>query len=102
MVLRYLARTALPGGGMFGNLADLAALGAALVAPRPAGGRAGFPLRAETVALMAQDQTQGIQGEIDGEDRPVHAGLGWAKPTLMRDLPGSQSVISHGGGSGGG
>ena len=101
IVLRYLAGAALPGGGLFGNLADLAALGAALVLPRPAGGRAAFPLRAETVALMAQDQTQGVPGEVDGEERPMHAGLGWAKPTLMRDLPGSKSVISHGGVSGG-
>jgi CubicO group peptidase (beta-lactamase class C family) len=100
-VVRYLARAALPGGGLFGNLADLAALGAALVAPRPAGGRAAFPLSAETVALMAEDQTRGIPGENDGEEQPVHVGLGWAKPTLMGDLPGSKSVISHGGVSGG-
>jgi len=101
LVLRYLTGAALPGGGLFGNLADLAALGAALVAPRPAGGRAAFPLRAETIAEMALDQTHGLPGEIDGEPREVHVGLGWAKPTLMRDVPGSTSVISHGGVSGG-
>ena len=100
-VVRYLAGAALPGGGLFGNLGDLAALGAALLSPRPAGGRAAFPLRAETVAEMAADQTRGLPGEQDGEERPVHVGLGWAKPTLMRDLPGSKSVISHGGVSGG-
>lgn len=100
-VVRYLAGAALPGGGLFGNLADLAALGAALISPRPSGGRAAFPLRAETVAQMAEDQTRGIPGESDGEERPAHVGLGWAKPTLMRDLPGSNSVISHGGVSGG-
>jgi CubicO group peptidase (beta-lactamase class C family) len=88
-VVRYLAGAALPGGGLFGNLADLAALGAALIAPRPAGGRAAFPLRAETVALMAQDQTHGLPGLNDGEERPVHVGLGWAKPTLMKDVPGT-------------
>ena len=101
LVLRYLSGAALPGGGLFGNLADLASLGAALVAPRPAGGRERFPLRAETVAEMAQDQTHGLPGQIDGEERSVHVGLGWAKPTLMRDVPGSKSVISHGGVSGG-
>jgi CubicO group peptidase (beta-lactamase class C family) len=101
LVLRYLASAALPGGGLFGNLGDLAALGAALVAPRPAGGRERFPLSAATVAEMAQDQTQGLPGEYDGESRSIHAGLGWAKPTLMRDVPGSKSVISHGGVSGG-
>lgn len=100
-VVRYLAGAALPGGGLFGNLADLTALGAALISPRPAGGRAAFPLRAETVAEMAQDQTHGIPGEHDGEERPVHVGLGWAKPTLMKDIPGTPSVISHGGVSGG-
>lgn len=100
-VVRYLAGAALPGGGLFGNLADLAGLGAALISPQPHGGRASFPLRAETVAQMAQDQTHGLPGESDGEERAVHVGLGWAKPTLMRDLPGSKSVISHGGVSGG-
>lgn len=101
LVLRYLAGAALPGGGLFGNLTDLAALGAAVALPRPAGGRAAFPLSAATVTLMAQDQTHGLPGEIDGEERAVHVGLGWAKPTLMRDVPGSPSVISHGGVSGG-
>jgi CubicO group peptidase (beta-lactamase class C family) len=101
LVLRYLAGAALPGGGLFGNLADLATLGAALVVPRKAGGRERFPLRAETVSEMAQDQTHGLPGEIEGEPREVHVGLGWAKPTLMRDVPGSRSVISHGGVSGG-
>lgn len=100
-VVRYLAGAALPGGGLFGNLADLTALGAALVAPRHVGSRDSFPLRAETVALMSEDQTHGLPGEIDGEERRVHVGLGWAKPTLMRDVPGSKSVISHGGVSGG-
>ena len=101
LVVRYLAGAALPGGGLFGNLGDLAALGAALVSPQPHGGRAAFPLRAATVAQMAEDQTRGLPGEDDGEERAVHVGLGWAKPTLMRDLPGSTSVISHGGVSGG-
>ncbi|MDL2335049.1 MAG: serine hydrolase [Chloroflexota bacterium] len=101
LVVRYLAGVALPGGGLFGSLADLAAFGAALVMPRPLAGRAAFPLRLETVAQMGADQTQGLPGLIDGEERSVHAGLGWAKPTLMRDVPGSASVISHGGASGG-
>ena len=100
-VVRYLASAALPGGGLFGNLADLAKLGAALVSPRPAGGRNAFPLSVETVALMAENQTHGVPGENDGEERAVHVGLGWAKPTLMKDVPGTKSVISHGGVSGG-
>ncbi|MEP7379007.1 MAG: serine hydrolase domain-containing protein [Chloroflexota bacterium] len=101
LVVRYLAGLALPGGGLFGNLWDLAAFGAALVMPRPLAGRAAFPLRLDTVAQMGADQTHGLAGLIDGEEKAVHAGLGWAKPTLMRDVPGSESVISHGGASGG-
>ncbi|MEO8626301.1 MAG: serine hydrolase domain-containing protein [Candidatus Limnocylindrales bacterium] len=100
-VLRYLAGAALPGGGLFGNLSDLATFGAALVSPQATGDRDSFPLRAETVELMGQDQTRGLPGVVDGEERQVHMGLGWAKPTLMRDIPGSKSVISHGGVSGG-
>jgi CubicO group peptidase (beta-lactamase class C family) len=34
---------------------------------------------------------------VDGEEKPVHFGLGWGKPTLMHDIAGSKSVVSHGG-----
>lgn len=99
LVLRYLARTALPGGGLFGTLEDLTRFGAALLRPRVADGKH-VPLRAQTIAEMGEDQTRGIVGESDGEVRPVHHGLGWGKPTLMRDVPGSKNVFSHGGASG--
>ncbi len=50
---------------------------------------------------MQQDQLgEGVPGEFDGEERAVHFGLGWGKPTLMRDLPGSDRVVSHGGATG--
>lgn len=99
LVLRYMARAALPGGGLFGTLDDLTGFGAALLRPRVVDGRP-MPLAAETIALMGEDHTRGLAGESDGEERHVHHGLGWGKPTLMRDDPGSANVISHGGASG--
>jgi CubicO group peptidase (beta-lactamase class C family) len=100
LVLRYLARAALPGGGLFGGLDDLTRFGAALLRPRIVDGRH-LPLRSQTIAEMAEDQLRGtVVGTEDEEERPVHHGLGWGKPTLMRDVPGSTNVFSHGGASG--
>ena len=100
LVLRYMARAALPGGGLFGTLDDLTRFGAALLRPRVVDGRP-VPLTAQTIALMGEDQTRGeVVGKHDDEEVPVHHGLGWGKPTLMRDSPGSANVISHGGASG--
>jgi CubicO group peptidase (beta-lactamase class C family) len=100
VVLRYMARAALPGGGLFGTLEDLTRFGAALLRPRIIDGRH-LPLRAQTIAEMGEDQTRGeVSGNHDGDEMPVHHGLGWGKPTLMRDVPGSRNVISHGGASG--
>ena len=97
LVLRYMARAALPGGGLFGTLDDLTRFGAALLRPRQINGRH-LPLRAETIAEMARDQLHGeVSGESDEEVRAIHHGLGWGKPTLMRDVPGSANVFSHGG-----
>jgi CubicO group peptidase (beta-lactamase class C family) len=100
LVLRYLAGAALPGGGLFGSLDDMTRFGAALLRPRIVDGRH-LPLRAQTIAQMAEDQTLGkVSGKHDDEDVPVHHGIGWGKPTLMRDVPGSVNVFSHGGASG--
>jgi len=99
LVLRWMANAALPGGGLFGRLDDLMRFGAAVLRPRQAHHRL-IPLKPETITEMGRDQTRGIMGESDGEERPVHFGLGWGKPTLMRDVPGSETVISHGGASG--
>ncbi|MEP7158753.1 MAG: serine hydrolase domain-containing protein [Chloroflexota bacterium] len=101
MVLRYMAGAALPGGGLFGSLADLARYGAALLEPVRAGDRAALPLRRETFNDMTRDQLGGLPGVYDGEERSIHFGLGWGKPTLMRDWPGSDSTVSHGGATGG-
>ena len=99
-MVRWLARSALPGGGLFGTLDDLLRFGAAILRPRDVGDGV-LPLRPETIDLMATDQTRGaISGDWDGEELPVHFGLGWGKPTLMRNGPGSPRVISHGGATG--
>lgn len=99
IVLRYLAAAALPGGGLFGTLDDLLRFGAATLGPRPVGGR-DVPLSASLIAVMMQDHLRGLPGVYDGEERPVHFGLSWGKPTLMRELPGSPGVVSHGGATG--
>lgn len=100
IVLRYMARAALPGGGLFGTLDDMTRFGASLLRPRVVDGRH-LPLRAQTIAEMAEDQTKGLVVGVEYEDEQrVHHGLSWGKPTLMRDLPGSKNVFSHGGASG--
>ena len=100
VVLRYMARAALPGGGLFGTLDDMTRFGAALLRPRIVDGRH-LPLRAQTIADMAEDQTKGLVAGIEyEEEQHVHYGLSWGKPTLMRDLPGSKNTFSHGGASG--
>ncbi len=99
LMLRYLAGTALPGGGLFGTLDDLVRFGAATLSPRRMDGRT-IPTSSATFSLMGEDQLHGVSGMYDGEEREVHHGLGWGKPTLMHDLPGSPRVVSHGGASG--
>jgi CubicO group peptidase (beta-lactamase class C family) len=99
LVLRYLAAAQVPGGGLFGTLDDLLRFGAALLRPPVIGGRP-TPLAPGTVAAMMEDQLGGLPGEFDGELQDVYFGLGWGKPTLMRDVPGSPRVVSHGGATG--
>jgi serine-type D-Ala-D-Ala carboxypeptidase len=99
LLLRYVVSIAPPGGGLFASLDDLIAFGAALLRPR--NGERGFvPLAPETVELMAADQTHGLRGVEEGVERSMHFGLGWNKPTLMSDVPGSPRVIAHGGATG--
>lgn len=99
VVLRYLAAAALPGGGLFGTLDDLLRFGAATLGPRRIGDR-NVPLSPGLIEVMMQDHLRGLPGVFDGEERPVHFGLSWGKPTLMRELPGSPGVVSHGGATG--
>lgn len=98
-LLRYVAGIASPGGGLWGTLDDLLRFGAALLRPRRAVG--GFvPLSPATVELMTEDHVRGVRGTFEGEERPVHFGLGWGKPTLMDAVPGSERVVGHGGATG--
>lgn len=99
LVVRYLAAAALPGGGLFGTLEDLLRFGAATLRPRQEGDRY-VPLSPASIELMMTDQLRGLAGVFDGEERGVHFGLGWGKPTLMREMAGSKSVVSHGGATG--
>ena len=99
LLLRYMAGIAHPGGGLFATLDDLLLFGAACLSPRQENG-SWMPISAKTFALMGEDHTRGVPGHYNGEDRPVHHGLGWAKPTMMKDVPGSPRVVDHGGATG--
>ncbi|HUG46861.1 MAG TPA: serine hydrolase domain-containing protein [Candidatus Limnocylindria bacterium] len=99
LLLRYVASIAQPGGGLFGTLEDILRFGGAVLGPRRTE-RGYLPLAPETIALMSEDHTRGLPGVVEGEERRVHFGLGWNKPTLMGGLPGSPAVIGHGGATG--
>lgn len=99
LLLRYMARAQVPGGGLFATLGGLLAFGAAILRPR-ATGPGWLPLSPATIDQMGTDQTAGLHGNADGVEREVHFGLGWSKPTLMREAPGSLRVVAHGGASG--
>jgi len=99
LLLRYVVAIAPPGGGLFGTVGDLLTFGAATLRPRPAE-RGYLPLAPETIELMGRDHTAGVIGVHEGQQRPVHHGLGWHKPTLMDHRPGSERVVAHGGATG--
>ena len=98
-LLRYLVSIAPPGGGLWGTLDDLLRFGAAVLRPREVDGHE-VPLSPAMIERMGEDQTHGLLGRWDDEERRVHFGLGWGKPTLMGTRPGSDRVISHGGATG--
>jgi CubicO group peptidase (beta-lactamase class C family) len=98
-LLRFVVALSHPGGGLFGTLDDLVRFGSGLLAPRRVADR-WVPVSAETFALMTEDQSGGAPGVIGEEERPVHHGLGWAKPTLNHPIPGSPRVVDHGGATG--
>ncbi len=100
LMVRFLAGAALPGGGLFGTLDDLLRFGAALLRPHDGPDGRPVPISSSTFQEMGRDQLDGVPGMYDGQERAVHFGLGWGKPTLMFDLPGSANVVSHGGASG--
>lgn len=101
LLLRYVTSIAQPGGGLFGTLEDVTRFGSAILRPlREQDGGRYLPLAPETIRLMGEDHTRGLPGLVEGEERRVHFGLGWNKPTLMGPLPGSPEVIAHGGATG--
>jgi CubicO group peptidase (beta-lactamase class C family) len=99
LLLRFLAVAQLPGGGMFGTLADLLRFGRALLPPDPAapGPRV---LSQEAIDEMTRNHTEGMrQVSEDGLEHEVHQALGWRKP--QPGWPGSERAFTHGGITGG-
>jgi CubicO group peptidase (beta-lactamase class C family) len=99
VLMRFLAAARMPGGGMFGTLADLLRLGRALL---PADAHRPGPRVLSQAAIdeMARNQTEGwTHVSEDGVEHEVRQGLGWRKP--QRHWSGSPSAFTHGGISGG-
>jgi CubicO group peptidase (beta-lactamase class C family) len=99
VLLRFLARARMPGGGLFGSLPDLLRLGRALL---PVDSAAPGPrvLRQSAIDEMSRRQVDGLTHT--GQDGRVHEiaqGLGWRKP--QAEWPGSPRTFTHGGISGG-
>ncbi|MDP8905366.1 MAG: beta-lactamase family protein [Chloroflexota bacterium] len=99
LLLRYVVSISHPGGGLFGTLDDLLRFGAALLRPRR-DRRRWLPVAPATFELMSQDHVGGLPAVVEGVERPIHHGLGWGKPTLSREMPGSARVVDHGGATG--
>ncbi|MBA3307853.1 MAG: beta-lactamase family protein [Chloroflexi bacterium] len=79
LVLRYLAKTALPGGGLWGTAEDLARFGRGLLPTAIAHGRG--LLSAASLEEMTREQTAGIlEISDDGARRDPRYALGWGKP----------------------
>ncbi len=91
VLLWFLSRAALPGGGLFGTVPDLLRLGHALLVP-------GLLTRA-TIAAMAEQQIAGIPHIAeDGHVSYVEHGLGWRRSG--GGWPAGERVLTHGGRSG--
>lgn len=102
IMLRFLARATLPGGGMFGTVRDLLRLGRALLPP--AEGPAVDPpprvLSRAAIEEMGRLHTEGLLETMeDGTPREARFGLGWAKPAEW--MPGTPDAFTHGGAAGG-
>ena len=99
VLLRFLAASRMPGGGMFGTLRDLLRLGRALLPPDPdePGPRV---LSQSAIDEMSRNHTEGwTHVSEDGVEREVRQGLGWRVP--QRHWPGSSRAFTHGGITGG-
>jgi CubicO group peptidase (beta-lactamase class C family) len=102
LLLRFLARATLPGGGMFSTVADLLRLGISLLDEGPGHSRPGTSPRLLTrraIEMMSQPQLDGIPSIADdGTVTPVHQAIGWRKPA--GGWPDRPSALTHGGISG--
>jgi CubicO group peptidase (beta-lactamase class C family) len=102
ILVRFLARATLPGGGMFGTVDDLLRLGTALLPGAPTGSDGPVLRRVLTraaVEAMSALQTDGIPHLAeDGSRTEVAQAIGWRKPGP--GWPQRPSVITHGGISG--
>jgi CubicO group peptidase (beta-lactamase class C family) len=86
LILRFLARATLPGGGLFGTAEDLLRFGRALLPRREGAGPR--VVSGAAIAEMTREQTAGIPAFAD--DGTVHEpryGLGWRTPSEV-DLDG--------------
>jgi CubicO group peptidase (beta-lactamase class C family) len=86
LILRFLAKATLPGGGLFGTAEDLLRLGRALL-PRDSG--PGPRVLSQTaIDAMTAEQTAGIfEVHEDGSTRDPHYALGWRKPDSPSAIP---------------
>ena len=102
ILLRFLARATLPGGGMFGTVADLLRLGCALLDGGAGDGAVPGSTRILTrraIEQMCRAQTEDIPHVAeDGTRTTVHQAIGWRKPA--GDWPRRPAAITHGGISG--
>ena len=100
LLMRFMARAMLPGGGLFGTVSDLLAFGRALLAGAAGEGADPRILSRDALVAMSRSQTEGLLETLDdGSTRPARWALGWAKP--RPGWPGGPSVITHGGAAGG-
>jgi CubicO group peptidase (beta-lactamase class C family) len=115
LMLRFLAKATLPGGGLFSTAEDLLRFGRALL-PRTSAGDPGPRILSQAaIDEMTREQTEGIL-EIadDGSTRDPRYALGWRKPDpdgampsvlgiapeADTVVPASVSSFTHGGASG--
>lgn len=95
VLLRFLARANLAGGGLFGTLPDLLRLGSSLLAAADAP----RVLSEAAISAMAEPQTDGIPHIADdGSVSYVGQAVGWRTPGP--GWPQRAGVITHGGISG--
>jgi CubicO group peptidase (beta-lactamase class C family) len=100
VLMRFMARAMLPGGGLFGTVTDLLAFGRALLATDGAPSGAPRLMSRARLEEMTREQTAGLEEQLDdGSTRPAGWALGWAKPRA--GWPGSSAVYTHGGAAGG-